>query len=376
MNIAYLCSNAVAITSQTKKGTEIFDRILLSELAKYDNTLAITAFASKDSSLPVPIESMGENASSTDHTMPREKHVIFELALLSKAFAMQNEFDLYHVNIGDGDLVMPFLRFVKKPILITIHHLFDLPYARRYFSHFQGMSNVHFIAPSNAIKRLLPHVNYAGVIHHGIEIERFAFVDDGGEQMLWAGRGIPTKGLDTAIAVADVAKKPLTACIVRKSEYQDWVIKALQNSRATQENNVLTVQFDTPREDLILQYQKSKIFLFPIRWEEPFGLVLLEAMACGTPVIAYARGAVPEVIRDGVTGYLVNPSDDDIRGDFVVKKTGIDGLAEAVKRVYAMNDHEYKEMRLSARRHVETNFSAIRMAKDYIATYREVVSKA
>ena len=93
-------------------------------------------------------------------------------------------------------------------------------------------------------------------------------------------------------------------------------------------------------------------------------------MACGTPVVAYARGSVPEIVKDGETGFLVNPSEADIRGDWVIKKTGIDGLCEAIEKIYSMSEKEYQKMRLNCRSLVEKSFSASRMAEKYLKIYR------
>ena len=107
MKIAIICSNFVSITKDVKKGTEIFDYILIDNLVKNDKDLDITVFASGDSNLPARIESIDYHPAISDRSIARKnKHIIFELALISKAFLMQERFDLYHINIGDGDIVL------------------------------------------------------------------------------------------------------------------------------------------------------------------------------------------------------------------------------------------------------------------------------
>ena len=128
----------------------------------------------------------------------------------------------------------------------------------------------------------------------------------------------------------------------------------------------------TPRREEVMG--RAKCLLFPIKWEEPFGMVLIEAMACGTPVVAYARGSVPEIIKDGETGFIVNSSDSDIRGDWIVKKTGIAGLCEAVEKIYSMSKVEYQKMRHACRTHVEANFTVEKMADNYEKVYQKILS--
>ena len=98
-------------------------------------------------------------------------------------------------------------------------------------------------------------------------------------------------------------------------------------------------------------------------------------MACGTPVVAFARGSVPEIVKDGVTGFIVNSSDKDIRGDWIIKKTGVEGLEEAINKIYSMSPDEYKNMRLNCRAHVEKNFTVGKMVDTYEKVYQEIIEK-
>lgn len=119
---------------------------------------------------------------------------------------------------------------------------------------------------------------------------------------------------------------------------------------------------------------RAKCVLFPIKWEEPFGMVMIEAMACGTPVIAYARGSVPEVIKDGVTGLIVNQNEAEKRGNWIIKKTGIDGLCEAIEKIYGLSPAAYLKMRQNCRKQVEDNFSAEKMVVRYEGVYSEILT--
>ena len=375
LNIAFVCSNAQPIRATTHKGTEIFVRILLEYLTRSDTPMNITAFASSDSVLPVLIDSLGFPGTSIDPTILDEKKVIFELALISKAFGKQSEFDLYHIHIGDGDIVLPFAQFIQKPILITIHHLYNLPYIQRYFPLFKSLPNVYFVSASDAQKKLLPDLPYAGTIHHGIEEDDFIYNEKGGDAMLWAGRGIPTKGVDQAFEIARHTKKKLNTHVIRKKESMEWLERTIHQSRDMMMTKQVSISYDTDRSKLVHAYQQSKILLFTTIAEEVFGLVLIESMACGTPIVAYAKGAIPEVVVDGVTGFLVNPSDDDIRGNFCIKETGIEGLKKAVERIYAMSERDYAFMRRACRTHVENHFTASRMAQEYEKLYKKIVGK-
>lgn len=375
MKIAVIASNQLSINKKTKKGTEIFVHTLVNSLIKH-HEVELTVFASGDSSLPTRIESIGSHSSDKDQgIISSGKHIIFELALISKAFTMQDKFDLYHVNIGDGDIVLPFAPFVKKPILITLHHTQVAEYINKYFSLFARLKNVSFISVSNAQRDFFPNLNYVTTIYHGIETEQFKFNPKGGESIIWAGRGIPDKGLGTILEVLKKTKKKIKLFPMKKDGYIDWLNKQIINLKDLVPSQNILIEFDKNRYDLIAHYQSSKLFLFPLQWEEPFGLVLIESMACGTPAVAFARGSIPEIIKDGETGFIVNSSEADIRGDWLVKKTGIEGLCEAIEKIYSMKDEEYQKMRLNCRALIEKSFSSKHMADEYLKVYKKIMAE-
>ena len=141
MKIAIINSNNIKIGDDAKKGTEIFVNIFIKNLAKKIRNeqldMQVTAYASEDSTLPVKIESLNKTSSSLDASIPDGKHVIFELALISEALLKENEYDLFHINIGDGDIALPFMSFIKKPVIITLHNTKEKAYVERYFSLFK-----------------------------------------------------------------------------------------------------------------------------------------------------------------------------------------------------------------------------------------------
>ncbi len=375
MKVALVCSNFFTISKDVKKGTEIFDYILIDNLVKVGQDLHLSAFASGDSNLPVKVESVDAKSSVSDRSIvKKDKHLIFELALLSKAFSRQDRFDLYHINIGDGDIALPFAPFVKKPILITLHYTQAAGYINKYFSLFKDLANVSFVSISNAQRKFFPDLPYAGTIYHGIETALFKFNDQGGEAMMWAGRGVADKGLGTILGLLEQTKKKIKLFPIKKQESLNWLNQQIAALKQNIPSTDMQIEFDKDRFELIKEYQTSKLFLFPIQWEEPFGLVLIEAMACGTPIVAFARGSVPEIVKDGQTGFIVNPSEGDIRGDWIIKKTGVEGLAEAIERIYSLPKEQYQKMRQNCRMLAEKSFSAETMALEYLKVYRKIVA--
>ncbi|MBI4089217.1 MAG: glycosyltransferase family 4 protein [Candidatus Levybacteria bacterium] len=277
---------------------------------------------------------------------------------------------------------MHLLDSLKTPFLHTLHGSFcpdskknsDNSSINTYLETLSLFKNHSFISISNFQRQGNPNLNYIGNVYNGINIDDYSFYPTSQDHLSWLGRYSPIKGLDVAIKLAKtVGKKLIISASVHAQRQDDFDQKILPEIDGKyvilaekQKNNAEKSKF----------YGDSIAFLFPIQWEEPFGLVLTEAMACGTPVIAYSRGSVPEIIKDGETGFLVNPSDNDIRGDWIIKKTGLEGLREAVERIYSLPRDKYLQMRKNARSHVEKSFTIDKMVSGYEEIYKKIISKA
>jgi glycosyltransferase involved in cell wall biosynthesis len=246
-------------------------------------------------------------------------------------------------------------------------------YNKKYLALFNNLPNVYFVSLSSVQRHPLPHLNYIDTIPHGIDVKRhWKFDATGGNTMIWAGRAIKEKGINELLRIVKKAKRTLDMYPLMKEESPKWMKDFIENRRRP--IKYMHIHDAVNSHELAHKYQKSKVLLFPIHWEEPFGLVLIEALASGTPVVAYARGSVPEVIEDGKTGFIVNPTPDDIKGDFIVKKTGIDGFCEAIEQLYALPEDQYRTMRFACRQKVENCFTVGKMGKRYIETYKKVIA--
>lgn len=293
-----------------------------------------------------------------------------DLHLTLLDFLKENSVDLVHfhtISIYNG---LPFSLRINVPSIFSLHGTVD-PLELEIMKVFNH-PKLFYISLSNSQKQGYPGINFASTVYNGIPLDDYSYQNDGGNNMVFAGRIVKEKGVDEAILVASKLKIELriTGEIrVRQREYYEQIIQLIKN------NSKYVRLLEFTNHALINSFFGSgKLFLFPTKWEEPFGLVLIEAMACGTPVIAYARGAIPEVVKDGETGFIVNYSPDDIRGDWIVKKTGIDGLCDAVERIYSMPENQYRQMRKNCRAHVEKNFTVDKMVNEYEKVYQQILS--
>ena len=349
-------------------GTETFTFGLVEELVKRQHD--VTLFATSDSVTSARLQSVCSSAQSQGPKEAGVTPLVSYHLLQSKEIVLKSqEYDIVHNNYFDSYLFTAFSDWLSCPLVTTVHNNFwQFPDLRSVLekTHRKGKDGLVFV--SNKSKELAGNPSDAYVIHNSIDFNAYEFNKNGGDALLWLSRVVENKGAREAVQAARSTNRPLvlSGYVIASEKYETYYttyIKPYLSSTITDVGGA-----DSPEKKIKL-YGNAKAFLFPILWEEPFGLVMLEAMSCGTPVIAYAQGAIPEVIMDGKTGFIVNRSNDDIRGDWIIKKTGVDGLAEAIERIYSMNNAEYLAMRQKSRQHVEENFGIDHMVDKYEKLY-------
>jgi len=266
---------------------------------------------------------------------------VWECLHIAEAFERAGEFDLIHNHFDF--LPLSYSGLVSTPVVTTIHGFSSpriLPVYRKY--NRRG----YYVAISAADR--CPELDYVATVHHGIDIEAFTFRQQPDDYLLFFGRIHPDKGAREAIEIADRVGRPLVlAGVVQDEDYfRRYVEPALDGERVRYVGSVGPDQ----RDELL---GGAVALLHPIGFEEPFGLSIVEAMACGTPVIAFPRGSMPELIRDGHNGFLVRD------------------VGEAVEAVAAVSTLD----RAACRKWVEDRFTVDRMVDDYLRVYRAIIER-
>jgi glycosyltransferase involved in cell wall biosynthesis len=216
---------------------------------------------------------------------------------------------------------------------------------------FEEYPDVPLVSISNNQRTPLPQGNWQGTVYHGLPRHSFTFRAERGRYLVYLGRMSPEKRVDRAIDIARRARTPLIIAAKIYPEEQHYFDTTLAPLIEASKPLVEFIgEIDERRRDELLGHAAA--LLFPIEWPEPFGLVMIEALACGTPVIAWRRGSVPEVIDDGVTGYIT------------------DSVEDAVDAVHNIR----RLSRERCRRTFEERFDAERMAADYVEVYRRVIA--
>lgn len=308
--------------------------------------------------------SESEKAIRTDEAYKRT----YEIAVCALAYKTAGERGIDVMHAYHDFLFTPhyFEETSGVPTVYTIHD--PLP-PDKTFEHEQYMrfSRHAYVSISDAQRRPMPEMNFIGTAYHGINIPEYSYSSQQGEHLYFVGRLVPEKGLHTAMTVAEGHRLVVATNVPKngeRNEYYDTQIAHRIGTGGVQMVGAIS------REKNLEYMRGAKALLFPIEWEEPFGMVMIEAMACGTPVIAYNRGSVAEVIQDNVTGFIVDPDDADRpgRGTWTVKKTGAAGLIEAIQRIGGIS-------REACRRYVESRFTRERMVQDYERVYTQLSAR-
>ena len=296
----------------------------------------VTLFATQDSATAGTLAGVVPHAYSEDPAIDAK---VWEAMHVGHVFERAGEFDVIH---NQADFVpLAFSRLVDTPVVTTIHGFSSeriLPIYKAYDDR------VHYVAISDADRH--PALNYAATIHHGIPVKDFPFDPEGSEDLLFFGRFHPDKGAGEAIRAARGSGRRLVmAGLVQDQGYYEREVAPFVDGDRVELLGVVG------GERRLRALGGARALLHLIGFDEPFGLSVAEAMACGTPVIAYRRGSMPELIEDGVTGFLV------------------DTLDEAVAAIERVGEID----RAACRARVVERFSVERMADEYLALYRRVV---
>jgi glycosyltransferase involved in cell wall biosynthesis len=283
-------------------GTERIVSYLTEELVRQGHE--VTLFASGDSKTRAELVAINETALrlSKEHRNPMLEHVLMMEGLRERC----DDFDILHFHT---DLLQfPFLRTLRRPSLTTLHGRLDEP---GIFSFYQEFNEAHLVAISCSQRRSLPKEAQVSVIHHGLPSDLLPSTLGAGRYLAFLGRIAPEKGAVDAIEIAVAAGLPLKiAAKVDNADKTYW--ETIVRPLLDRSSNVEYIGEINEKEKIEF-LGNAMALLFPIDWPEPFGLVMIEAMACGTPVIAYPMGSVPEVIEEGRSGYIVGTVDAAVR---------------------------------------------------------------
>ena len=316
-------------------GTERVVSYLTEELVQQGHE--VTLFASGDSVTKAHL------VAPCDRALRLDKHCVDQLAhhilLLEEVLKKKNQFDIIHFHIDY--LHFPLSRHLKIPHITTLHGRLDLPDLVPLYQEFREMPVVSI---SDSQREPLPWINWQGTVYHGLPKELYPFREKPQDYLAFLGRVSPEKRVDRAIHIAKRTgiKLKIAAKVdpVDQAYFEEIVKPLLKDSLVEWVGEI-----GEGEKDKFLG--NAMALLFPIDWAEPFGLVMIEAMACGTPVIAYLNGSVREVMEHGKTGFIVE---------------GLEDAVKAVQNIPTLNRRRCRDT-------FEERFSATRMAQDYLKIY-------
>jgi glycosyltransferase involved in cell wall biosynthesis len=338
MRIAQVSPLFEAVPPKLYGGTERVVFSLTEELVAMGHD--VTLFASGDSITSATLAPMREQALRLDPTVI--DWVAIYMQMIERIYRRADEFDILHFHIDYFPLAL-FSR-QRTPFLTTLHGRLDLP---EFKDIYELYPDAPFVSISNSQRKPIPRMNWTRTVLHGMPATLLTPQPVQQSYLAFLGRISPEKGIDKAIRIAGRAgmKLKIAAKVDNADKkYFDTEIKPL----LSQGHVEFIGEIDDSQKPAFLS--GAHALLFPIDWPEPFGLVMIESMACGTPVIAFNRGSVPEVMDDGLTGFIVNSED------------------EAVAAIDRLGELDRARVRLQ----FDRRFTARRMAQDYLDLYGEL----
>jgi glycosyltransferase involved in cell wall biosynthesis len=324
MKIAQLTSNYYPTAATSNHGIYHHVGGLTKALVERNND--VTLFASGDSETPAKLFSVTQKATRSIEALSDEQRKHYLHLLISSCFKKASEFDIIHAHFN---IMSSFYsQMVSTPTIQSIHSPIEES-NKEILNHFKNNNYVSF---SLAQRRQMPELNWIANIYHGVDMNEFPFNPMPKDYVLYLGRITEDKGVHLAIEASRATDVPL---IIAGRSYQSekyWHEKIEKQIDGKLITYVGEANFQTKIEYL----QNAKALLMPAQWQEPFGLVMIEAMACGTPVIGWNNGSIPEVVQDKESGYVVNSIENMIRAINTIDKISRQACRDRAQRFFSI----------------------------------------
>lgn len=337
MRIAQVVPLHVAVPPAGYGGTERVAYNLSEALVKLGHD--VTVFASGDS------HTSGRLVPGVDKAINFSTDIdasAYHIAQLMDVYGRAGEFDVIHSHLDH--MTLPFIEQSKTPTVITLHGRLDAPESQRALRMYR---QANYISISDSQRRDIPELNWVATVHHGVDVDSFPFYHEAGDYLCFVGRMSPEKRPDRAIEIAKRAGIPLKIAAkvdAKEAGYFHSEIEPLLD------HPLIHWMGQLGEKDKRKLMGRALALVMPIDWPEPFGMVFIEALACGTPVLTCPMGSVPELLVDGVTGCV---------------RCTVEEMADAVKELRHIS-------RLGCRRYAEKRFDMLRMALEYVNVYSNV----
>jgi len=355
LRIAQVAPLWFSLPPQGFAGTERIVNTLTEELVHRGHQ--VTLFASADTKTSAHLVPGWRKAITKEKLYGKPVkwgNCVFPLFNFSRVFEMADRFDIIHIHENNTCISNFFTHLVKTPSVITVHDPFPRKSDKDRWSVFRKYRDTNYVAISdshrNGGKKI--GIRFAGRIYNGIDVSKFPYKESSGDYLVWLGRSAPNKGAREAIRAAVKTKEKLILAgridknsSVAVKYYENYIKPYLgKNIKYIGEVN------DRQKGKLL---SNAKATLYPVLWEEPFGLVMAESLACGTPVIGFKRGAVPEIVQHNKTGFVVK---------------SVQEMARSIKKIGIIK-------RKDCRKRAEQKFSKERMVDAYEQLYYRIIKK-
>jgi glycosyltransferase involved in cell wall biosynthesis len=339
LRIAHIAPVATSVPPPKSGSVQLMTSLLTEGLVARGHD--VTLFATGDSATRAKLHAIYEHGYWHDqHMWPWE---LYEMLNIAAAVERAASFDLLHYEAAYYPMSLAFTRLSPKPVVQTLHHspaAAEVALWRRY-------PEAPFVAISNEQASLLEGLNVVGTVMHGIDTDAFTFRATPDDYLLFLGRFTEGKGVLQAIEIARRVDMRLILVAAEDEYYREKVAPLVDGTR-------IVYHGEADHEEKVRLYGGARALLYPVQAREPFGLVLAEAMACGTPAAALDRGAVREVVDEGVTGIIFSD---------------VEQMARELPRVFDLDRHRVRERAVA-------RFGVERMVDEYVAVYRRVVAES